>query len=59
MATYLDFEHNIKELDEAISNAKMKGDAPAIEILNKFQSDIEEVRKSINAFTNMRNTGVV
>gem|GEM_PF-6507877 len=38
MATYLDFENGIKQIDEDISNAKIKGDSHAVEILEKTLS---------------------
>ena len=35
MATYLDFENGIRQIDEDISSAKIKGDTHAVEILEK------------------------
>ena len=35
MASYLDFEKGIQQIDEDIANAKIKGDEHAIEILSK------------------------
>ena len=35
MASYLDFEKGIKQLDDDIVSAKIKGDVAAVEILNK------------------------
>jgi acetyl-CoA carboxylase carboxyl transferase subunit alpha len=35
VATYLDFEDNIKKLEDDISSAKLRGDEAAIEILSK------------------------
>ncbi|MBR4098072.1 MAG: acetyl-CoA carboxylase carboxyl transferase subunit alpha, partial [Campylobacter sp.] len=35
MASYLDFEKGIQQIDEDIANAKIKGDEHAIEILSR------------------------
>ena len=34
MASYLDFEKSIKQIDEDITAAKIRGDEDAVEILN-------------------------
>ena len=55
MAVYLDFEHNIKELDEAISSAKIKGDLPAIEILNKnLKKEVSKVYKNLDDYQKLQ-----
>jgi acetyl-CoA carboxylase carboxyl transferase subunit alpha len=55
MATYLDFEHNIKELDEAISSAKIKGDLPAIEILEKnLQKEVSKIYKNLDDYQKLQ-----
>ena len=35
MANYLDFEKSIKQIDDDISSAKIRGDDSAVEILKK------------------------
>jgi acetyl-CoA carboxylase carboxyl transferase subunit alpha len=35
MAAYLDFENNIKQIDEEIALARIKEDSHAVEILQK------------------------
>ena len=35
MASYLDFELSIKQIDDDIASAKIRGDEHAVEILNK------------------------
>lgn len=35
MATYLEFERTIQQIDEEIASARIKGDAHAVEILQK------------------------
>ncbi len=55
MATYLDFEHNIKELDEAISSAKIKGDTPAVEILEKnLKKEVSKVYKNLDDYQKLQ-----
>lgn len=51
MANYLDFEKNIKQLDEDIMNAKIKGDDEAVAILNKnLEKEIAKTYKSLDEF---------
>lgn len=51
MANYLDFEKNIKQLDEDIINAKIKGDDAAVAILNKnLEKEIAKTYKSLDEF---------
>lgn len=51
MANYLDFEKNIKQLDEDIINAKIKGDDAAVAILNKnLEKEIVKTYKSLDEF---------
>jgi len=55
MATYLDFEKSIKSLDEDISNAKIKGDLPAVEILQKnLKKEISKVYKNLNDYQKLQ-----
>ena len=35
MASYLDFEQGIKQIDDDIANARIRGDEHAVESLNK------------------------
>ena len=55
MSNYLDFEKSIKQIDEDIANARIRGDEHAIEILNKkLSKEITKVYKKfkrIPAFT--------
>ena len=46
MASYLDFEKGIQQIDEDIANAKIKGDEHAIEILSKNLE--KEIAKTFN-----------
>ena len=46
MSNYLDFEKSIKQIDEDIANAKIRGDEHAVEILNKNLS--KEISKVYN-----------
>lgn len=50
MANYLDFEKNIKQLDDDLANAKIKGDEDAIAILNKnLEKEIAKTYKNLNS----------
>ena len=49
MSNYLDFEKSIKQIDEDIANAKIRGDEHAVEILNKnLSKEISKIYKNIN-----------
>lgn len=51
MANYLDFEKNIKQLDEDIINAKIKGDDAAVAILNKnLEKEIAKTYKNLDEY---------
>ncbi len=51
MATYLDFEQNIKQLDDSIAAAKVKGDDAAVEILKKnLDKEINKVYSNLSEF---------
>jgi len=55
MAIYLDFEKSIKNLDEDIANAKIKGDIPAVEILEKnLTKEISKVYKNLNDYQKLQ-----
>lgn len=51
LPSYLDFEKNIKQLDDDIINAKIKGDDAAVAILSKsLQKEISKTYKSLDEF---------
>lgn len=51
MASYLDFEQGIKQIDDDIANARIRGDEHAIEILNKnLEKETAKIYKNLNEF---------
>ncbi|AFL69208.1 acetyl-CoA carboxylase carboxyl transferase subunit alpha [Sulfurospirillum barnesii] len=55
MATYLDFENGIKQIDEDISNAKIKGDSHAVEILEKnLEKEISKTYKNLSEYQKLQ-----
>ncbi len=55
MATYLDFENGIKQIDEDISNAKIKGDSHAVEILEKnLSKEIAKTYKNLSEYQKLQ-----
>ena len=55
MATYLDFENGIKQIDEDISNAKIKGDSHAAEILEKtLAKEISKTYKNLSEYQKLQ-----
>ncbi|WP_314040279.1 acetyl-CoA carboxylase carboxyl transferase subunit alpha [Campylobacter showae] len=51
MASYLDFEQGIKQIDDDIANAKIRGDEHAVEILNKnLEKETAKIYKNLNEF---------
>ena len=51
MASYLDFEHGIKQIDDDIANARIRGDEHAVEILNKnLEKETAKIYKNLNEF---------
>ncbi len=55
MATYLDFEKSIKQIDEDIASAKIKGDLPAVEILEKkLDKEIKKVYKNLSDYQKLQ-----
>lgn len=55
MATYLDFENGIKQIDEDIANAKIKGDSHAVEILEKTLSkEISKTYKNLSEYQKLQ-----
>lgn len=55
MATYLDFENGIKQIDEDIANAKIKGDSHAVEILEKnLSKEISKTYKNLSEYQKLQ-----
>lgn len=55
MATYLDFENGIKQIDEDISSAKIKGDSHAVEILEKnLSKEISKTYKNLSEYQKLQ-----
>ncbi|WP_419250540.1 acetyl-CoA carboxylase carboxyl transferase subunit alpha [Campylobacter fetus] len=51
MASYLYFEKGIKQIDDDIANAKIRGDEHAVEILRKnLEKEITKTYKNLNEF---------
>ncbi|WP_297901611.1 acetyl-CoA carboxylase carboxyl transferase subunit alpha [uncultured Campylobacter sp.] len=52
---YLDFEKSIKQIDEDITAAKIRGDEDAVEILNKnLEKEISKVYKNLNEYQRLQ-----
>ena len=55
MASYLDFEKSIKQIDEDITAAKIRGDEDAVEILNRnLEKEISKVYKNLNEYQRLQ-----
>ena len=55
MASYLDFEKSIKQIDDDITAAKIRGDEDAVEILNKnLEKEISKVYKNLNEYQRLQ-----
>ncbi|MCR4941429.1 MAG: acetyl-CoA carboxylase carboxyl transferase subunit alpha [Campylobacter sp.] len=55
MANYLDFEQSIKQIDDDIANAKIKGDEHAVEILNKeLEKEIQKIYKNLSEYQRLQ-----
>lgn len=55
MASYLDFEKSVKQIDEDITAAKIRGDEDAVEILNKnLEKEISKVYKNLNEYQRLQ-----
>jgi len=55
VATYLDFENGIKQIDEDIANAKIKGDSHAVEILEKnLAKEISKTYKNLSEYQKLQ-----
>ena len=51
MASYLDFEQSIKQIDDDIANARIRGDEHSVEILNKnLEKETAKIYKNLNEF---------
>ena len=52
MASYLDFEQGIKQIDDDIANARIRGDEHAVEILNKnLEKETAKFTKILTSFS--------
>lgn len=55
MATYLDFEKNIKQIDDEISTAQLKDDQPAVDILKKnLEKEIAKTYKNLTDYQKLQ-----
>lgn len=55
MASYLDFEKNIQQIDEDIINAQIKGDTEAVSILKKnLEKEISKTYKNLSDFQRLQ-----
>ena len=55
MASYLDFEKSIKQIDDDITNAKIKGDDDAVKILKaNLEKEITKVYKNLNEYQRLQ-----
>lgn len=55
MANYLDFEKSIKQIDDDISSAKIRGDDSAVEILKKnLEKETNKVYKNLSEFQRLQ-----
>ena len=55
MASYLDFEQKIKEIEEQLEAAKARGDAAAIEILQKdLDKEVQKTYKNLSDFQKLQ-----
>ena len=55
MAAYLDFENNIKQIDEEIALARIKEDSHAVEILQKnLEKEVSRTYKNLNDYQKLQ-----
>jgi acetyl-CoA carboxylase carboxyl transferase subunit alpha len=55
MATYLDFERSIEEIQNALESARAKGDEAAVEILEKdLEKEVQKIFKSIDDYQKLQ-----
>jgi acetyl-CoA carboxylase carboxyl transferase subunit alpha len=55
VATYLDFENSIKQIDEDIASAKIKADLHAVEILEKeLEKEVQKTYKNLSDYQKLQ-----
>ena len=55
MATYLDFENSIKQIDEDIATARIKADSDAVEILEKqLEKEVSKTYKNLSDYQKLQ-----
>ena len=55
MAFYLDFEKNIQQIDESITNAEIKGDYEAVSILKRnLEKEVQKTYKNLNDYQRLQ-----
>ncbi|NLC27251.1 MAG: acetyl-CoA carboxylase carboxyl transferase subunit alpha, partial [Campylobacteraceae bacterium] len=55
MATYLEFEKGIKQIDEDIATARIKGDTHAVEILQKnLEKEVAKTYKNLSDYQKLQ-----
>ena len=55
MATYLDFENSIKQIDEDIASARIKADVDAVEILEKqLEKEVAKTYKNLSDYQKLQ-----
>ena len=55
MATYLDFERPIGQIDDEIASAKIKGDQHAVEILQKnLEKEVNKIYKNLSDYQKLQ-----
>lgn len=55
MATYLDFERSIQQIDEEIASARIKGDTHAVEILQKnLDKEVAKTYKNLSDYQKLQ-----
>ena len=55
MATYLDFENKIKQLDDDITSAKIRGDQDAVQILQKeLEKEVSKTYKNLSDYQKLQ-----
>lgn len=55
MATYLDFENSIKQIDEDIASARIKADTHAVEILEKeLNKEVQKTYKNLSDYQKLQ-----
>ena len=55
MATYLDFENSIKQIDEDIASARIKADIDAVEILEKqLEKEVSKTYKNLSDYQKLQ-----